>query len=253
MMNTSPSLADRAETTLIRLTAVLTDKKNAEAVSRIENVRQRAKVARENLNALLTALPAMEAAGVARPQLPSAKSKDLAKARQAFKTTASSVAGKEVDDIASRVSTATFDSYLGLAENLYNILLAQLNKAVDARRIELSPDKISEPIVALPGVAYSDILALQRIQRTFQTPVAGLASVSELLKRLKEFETAVEEWAEKRPRLDEATQTQPEQVRRFIAAATSEEGAPWELLTDEVRDWLSIGDHSDSIRIHLRS
>jgi len=252
-MSTQSSLADRAENVLIKLSAAVAGQKNADAVSKIENARQRAKEGREALHSLLAALPELESAGVAKPTLTAAKSKEVAKARQTLKTTASNIVGKDIDDIASRVSTATVDSYLSLAENLHRGLLAEINRAIDRRRIELLPDRVAEPIVSFPGVPYSNILALRRIQTTIQTPVTGLASVDDALTRLKEIQAGVTEWNEKRPLLDQAAQSQPTAVKRFIAAAASEEGASWDLVTDEVRDWLAIEDHADSIRIHLRS
>lgn len=252
-MSTQSSLADRAEKVLIKLSAAAADKKNVDAVRKIENARQRAKAGREALQSLLAALPQLEGSGVAKPKLTAAKSKDTAKARQTLKTTATNIVGKDIDEIASRVSTPTIDGYLSLAENLHRTLLAEVNRAVDRRRIELLPERIGDPIVSIPGVPYSNILGLKRVQATLQEPIAGLGSVDAVMQRLEAIQAAVAEWNEKRPLLDQATQTQPAQVRHFIAAAASEEGAPWDLVTDEVRDWLATEDHADSIRIHLKS
>ena len=252
-MSTQSSLADRAEKVLIKLSAAATDKKNVEAVRKIENARQRARAGREALQSLLVALPQLENAGVAKPKLTAAKGKDAAKARQTLKATATNIVGKDIDEIASRVSTPTIDGYLSLAESLHRGLLAEVNRAVDRRRMELLPERIGDPIVSIPGVPYSNILALKRVQAKLQEPIAGLESVDVVVRRLEEIQSATAEWNEKRPLLDQATQTQPAQVKNFIAAAATEDGAPWDLVTDEVRDWLAIEDHADSIRIHLRS
>jgi len=252
-MSAQSSLANRAENVLIKLSAAVAGQKNADAVGKIENTRQRAKESREKLHSLLAALPALESAEVTRPTLTAAKRKEVAQARQTLKTAATNIVGKEIEDIASRVSTATIDGYLNLAENLHKGLLAEVNRAVDRRRIELLPDRVAEPIISFPGVPYTNILALRRIQKTLQTTVTGLASVDEVLKRLTEIQAGVTEWNEKRPLLDQAAQSQPPEVKRFMAAAASEDGACWDLVTDEVRDWLATEDHADSIRIHLRS
>ncbi|MGV0718642.1 hypothetical protein ABQE93_24885 [Mycolicibacterium sp. XJ662] len=251
-MSTRSTLADRAENVLIKLSAVVASQKNAAAVNKIENVRQRAKESRKSLHSVLAAFPDLESGGVAKPTLTAAKRKEIAKARQTLKTTATTIVGKDVEDIASRVSTATVDGYLNLAENLYRSLLADIGRAVDRRRCELLPDRIGEPIVSYPGVPYSNILALKRIQTSLQTPVDGLGSVDEGRRRLKEILEAVAEWNEKRPLLDQAAQSQPAEVKRFMAAAASEEGASWDLLTDAVRDWLAREDHAESIRIYLK-
>lgn len=252
-MPTQSCLADRAENVLIKLSAAVAGQKNADAVTKIENARQRAKEGRAVLHSLLAALPDLESAGVAKPTLTAARSKEVAKARQTLKTTATSIVGKDIEEIASRVSTATIDGYLNLAENLHRSLLTEINRAVDRRRIELLPDRIAEPIVSFPGIPYSNILALRRIQMTLQTPVAGLLSTDDVLRRLKEIQAGVTEWNEKRPLLDQAAQAQPADVKRFMTAAASEEGASWDLVTDGVRDWLALEDHAASIRIHLRS
>jgi len=170
-----------------------------------------------------------------------------------LKATATNVVGKDIDEIASRVSTATVDVYLNLAENLHRVLLTDIKRAVDKRRIELLPDRISEPIFAFPGVLDSVIVALKRIQTTLQAPVTELVSVDDVLRRLVAIQAGVKEWNDKRPLLDQAAQSQPAEVKRFMAAAASEEGASWDLVTEEVRDWLAVEENSDSIRINLRS
>lgn len=252
-MSAQLSLADRAENVLIKLSAAVAGQKNADAVGKIENARQRAKESREKLHSLLAALPDLESAEVAGPTLTAARIREVAQARQTLKTTATNIVGKEIEDIASRVSTATIDGYLNLAESLNRSLLAEVNRAIDRRRVELLPDRVAEPIISFPGVPYFNILALRRIQTTLQATVTGLVSVDEALKRLKEIQAGVTEWNEKRPLLDQAAESQPPEVKRFMAAAASEEGASWDLVTDEVQDWLAIDDHADSIRIRLGS
>lgn len=251
-MSAQLSMADRAENLLIKLSAAVAGQKNADAVGKIENARQRAKDSREALHSILAALPALDSAGVTRPSLTAARIKEVAKARQTLKATATNVVGKDIDDIASRVSTATVDGYLTLSENLHRALLADIKRAVDKRRIELLPDRISEPIFAFPGVLDSIIFALKRIQTTLQAPVTELVAVDDVLRRLVAIQASVTEWDEKRPLLDQAAQSQPAEVKRFMAAAASEEGASWDLVTEEVRDWLAVEENSDSIRIHLR-
>jgi hypothetical protein len=245
------SLTARAETILIGLTQLEAGQESAAAWNTIETNGAWAQRSREALQSDLDTVPSLEALGVSWPTLAQAKQKEVTQARTALRTTASNVVG--VDDIATmakRVSTETVNRSLKAAEQTTKWLITELNRAVNRRREELLPDRIDEPLVRYPGVDFSTFSGLQRAQTLLQKQVVDVSTAEQLRELLERIIAAAQMWEANRHLIDQAEQSEHPEVRDFLAAAATDDGAPWDSITPVVREWLSNEAHADGIRIH---
>lgn len=247
----SQPLAERADRLRTQLAQFLEEQADADAWNRIQTARAQAKQGREALQSAMAARARLEAAGVSRPSLPRTRAESVVKSRRNLRATATNITGVETGEMAKKVSTASVHEALRAAEETARWLVTEMNRAVDKERLELLPEKITERVIRYPGVQYSVIVGLERRQKLLQTPVSGVAA-SDLPKKMEDIREAVAYWNANRPLLDQAQQAQHADVKRFLDAAASEEGASWALITDVVRSWIASDENADSLRIHLR-
>ncbi len=125
-----------------------------------------------------------------------------------------------------------------------------LNEAVNAYRLERLPNDLGQPIPDLPN---KDLVAvkLRGIQLRLGSEVAG-RPVGELASRVDQVDADVLAWSELRPALGAAFAQLPRAIQEFMSAAISEHGAPWELVTHEVRTWLDQDGNADSCIVRLQ-
>jgi hypothetical protein len=247
----SQPLAERADKLRVLLAQTREREEDADAWNRIKTARAQAKQGREALQAAVAALTGLEAVGVSRPGPPRAKAESIVKSRRTLRATATNITGVETGDMAKKVSTASVNHALGTAEDIARWLVAELNRAVERKRLELLPGNVTDRVIRYPGVEYSVIVGLEWRQKLLQTTVSGVAA-GELPKRMEDILEAVAYWRAKWPLLDQARQSQHSDVKRFLDAAASEEGASWALITDVVRSWIASDENADSLKIHLR-
>lgn len=246
------SFVSRAETLLNRLGQVRSQQQDVNARSAVERVRTRAKGTSEKLAAISAADPALRELSVAADGIPERMRSTAAKARKALRLTASAVTGVTAAEVAARVGTQSVDEALGSAEKTANDLLANLNKAVNRRRVELLPVGIDQHIVAYPGVSESLVVRLEVVQRRLQA-VVDKVDAQDLEMRLREIIRDVETWRESRPLLDETLEKHHPEIKEFLRQAVTEDGALWELITPRVNEWLGNTGNTAGLRVVLRS
>jgi hypothetical protein len=243
-------LATRAETLRTRLAHARGQEADAAARATIEAGTRRARITRETLTAVAEAIPGLRALGVSTPTVRKADRDDLAKARTNLRRAASDVVGSEPPEVARRIGSATVNAALESSERASRYLATGLGKAAEARRRELLPDQIGDPIVAIPGAKDSLVARLRRIQARLTTPIDGLA-VPELEPRLRAVQMDALTWTDERPLLDKPLEVMHPDVRLFLKEASGDNGAPWSRVSPAVREWLDNPEQSASIRGHL--
>lgn len=251
-MSGTTSMAARAETLLIRLNQLQVQKDDQAARNVIETLRSRASISRKNLHEIVAVKPELRKLEVNVPSLPAAKKKETATARTALRTTATSIVGVALSDLASRVKGDSVDKALRVAEGLSKTLLSDLNKSVDGERQRILPSDIADPIVAYPGASHVLVVRLQHMQERLREPVVEVAT-SDLPRRVSELRDLVDSWLKDRPLLEQSLEQHDDELQAFLRRASSEEGVRWTMVTSKVRSWLDEGENASGIRMHLSS
>ncbi|MER5325499.1 hypothetical protein [Streptosporangium roseum] len=251
-MPTPESLASRAESLLNRLAQVEAQETDQQARVEIEKVRVRASKARQDIDNALDVIPVLAEYEIRQPAVRKAAPTDLAKARTALRMTATTIIGTPIDDVSSRIRSQSVNNALDTAERFAKYLLADLNRSVDIKRLQIQLDRIEQPIVAYPGASEALAVRLRGIQRLFQRKVDGL-NTGELVKRLQDIVSGAQSWMADRPKLDQSLERQHPEVGEFLRQAATEDGAPWQLITSAVHGWLSDPENTVNLRIVLRS
>ncbi|MEV4288474.1 hypothetical protein AB0K40_23430 [Nonomuraea bangladeshensis] len=246
------SLASRAETLLNRLAQVEAQEADQQARVEIEKARVRASRTREDLDSTLRVIPLLAEHGLSQPAVRTAAAAELAKARTALRTAATTIVGAPIGDVASRIRSQSVNNALDTAGKFARSLLADLNRSVDAKRMEIRPDGVEQPIVAYPGASDALAARLRWIQSLFARKVENL-SPDDLVKRLQDIVNGAASWTSDRPKLDQSLERQHPEVSEFLRQAASEHGAPWRLITPAVHTWLSDPENTVNLRIVLRS
>lgn len=245
------SLAGRAEVLLNRLAQVQAQEADQHARSEIERARSRANMSRQALDNALRAIPKLAGYGIARPPVSDATATELAKARTALRSAATSIIGAPLGEVAARIRTQSVNNALDSSERFTRNLVAGLNRTVDKKRQEIQPVGIDKPIVPYPGVSDVLIARLERIKTQLQRPLDSL-DPDALVHRFQDILSAAESWKADRRQLDESLQREHPEVRKFLGQAATDEGARWDLITPSVKDWLSNPENTVNMRIVLR-
>jgi hypothetical protein len=251
-MSATVSFVSRAEALLNRLAQVQAQREDQAARTVVETAQTRASRSRRALDDVLRGSPRLVNRGVTLPVVSAGTRAEVAKARTALRTTATSIVGAQVGEIASRIGTQSADHALEVGERVAKSLVADLNRSVDKKRVELLPGGIDQRIVSYPGNSDVLVVKLQAIQRRLQSKVESL-SIGELEGRLDEIMRDAASWVQERPLLDKHLEGQHPEIREFLRRAASDEGSPWHLVTSEVLTWLSDPENAASLRIVLRS
>jgi len=233
-----------------RLAQVEAQETDLQARLEIEKARIRASSSREALEDALGVIPVLMESDV-NPVIPTSPAIDLPGARRALRTTATSVVGVPVGEIASRVRSQSVNSALEAADKFTRNLVSALNRSVEKKRQEVLPPGINQPIIAYTVASEALALKLRKLQTVLQRKVENLPP-GDLAQRLNEIISATASWTADRPRLDEGLDRQHPEVQEFLRQAATEEGAPWSLLTPVVQAWLAEPQNSANLRIVLR-
>ncbi len=251
-MPSPESLASRAEALLNRLAQVEAQEADQQARAEIEKARMRTSRAREDLDNALRVIPLLAEHGLTLPAARKAIAAELAKARTALRTAATTIVGAPIGDVASRIRSQSVNNALDSAGKFSRSLLVDLNRSVDTKRMQIRPDGIEQPIVAYPGSSEALAARLRGIQSLFARKVESL-SPDDLVKRFQDIVNGAASWTADRPKLDQSLERQHPEVSDFLRQAATEDGAPWRLITSAVRAWLSDPENTVNLRIVLRS
>lgn len=251
-MPAAASLAARAEALLNRLAQAQAQQEDQAARSKIESARSRASKSRQTLEDVQRVGPRFAEHGLGLPSVPEVTRTEVARARTALRSTATSIVGVQVSEMASRVHNQSVNRALEVADKLAKTLVTGLNKSVEKKRLDLLPDDLDQRIVTYPRGSHLLAVQLTRVQTQLKTKVEGL-EIADLAKRLDDIVANVAWWAENRPRLETSIEGEHQEVKEFLRQAATEEGAAWDLVTAIVQEWLADPENAASIKIVLRS
>lgn len=152
--------------------------------------------------------------------------------------------------LSPRLNGESVQGGLTSAEKLAKSLEKQLNEAVNDYRLNNWPADLADPIPDLPNKGLAAVKLLG-IQRRLRSEVSS-RPVEELVALVDQFDADVKTWNDGRPALGTAFAQLPQAIQDFMSAAMSEEGARWELVTDEVRTWLDQDGSAASCTVRLQ-
>lgn len=180
------------------------------------------------------------------------------KARTNLRSTASKLDASEPsdDEVLRSLDGRGFQEGLRGGEELVDRLVALLAQSLEVERRSFVTPEVEQPIPDVPGQAAATV-KLTLDQRTLTTPVVLRAddladSGQTILDAKRKLTAAANRWAELYPQLQSALAGESPEVRRFLEAAATEEGASLDLLTDDVRARLHEEGLLDDFRIRRR-
>ncbi|MGW5054358.1 hypothetical protein [Actinokineospora sp. NPDC004072] len=250
-MPTARSLNARADALRNRLAQLAEQQADAQVRSDVERSKMRARTAREALIAAVGVKQALLDRGISLAPLPEAEVSKVAAAKRNLRTVATGVVGQNSKDISRRISSKPADEALSTAESTAARISRQLAAAVDQKRVELLPEGIEATIASYPGVSESLVVGLKSVQRRLTRKVVP-NEIASLPAQYDEILADVERWRRDHPRLAEELANHHPEIREFIRRAASEAGAPWDLITPRVQQWLANPENSSSLKVVIR-
>jgi hypothetical protein len=244
-MNNS-SLSSRASAALFRLAEAEQRAQDAAEVSAIENARARADRAGKVLAEAMSARTRLVEQGVAVAPLALPKRKEASDSRRALRTAAAAFSDPEIQ-LTNRLNGESVQKGLKRAESVGSALVRALNTAVESERVRLRPSGLDSPIPDVPGKE-SIVVKLTNLKRTLDAPVDNVTP-DDLPQLLEKMRRAAETWTNLRPTLAAEIDRLPAAVQAFVHAAGTDDGAPWSLLTSEVRMWLDVEGRGEAYRV----
>ena len=170
----------------------------------------------------------------------------VAKAIRHLRTTAT-VADDPGQSLTERLRGSAVQDALKAAENAAKSIEQALINAADTERLSLKPSDLDSPVAALPGSEsiQPKILRLRTIfsDRFKRDPFASLPET------VKRWHTAAAEWKTLREGLEMSVAQLHPEIKAFVEAAASENGAQWSLLTPQVREWLDTDDNGEGYKV----
>lgn len=247
-MSAQQSFVARAESLLNQLARLADAEADASATHTIAATNKRVSEAIGGLTAVGDAREKLASSQVAVPK-PTAKSRtDAGKARTTLRTAATTSVGANAKDLAQRLNTASVDSAIATAETLLRVGLADLNKAVDAKRKEFLPPDIERAIPNYPGASLVLTTRLEVIQRRLLAKIEN-REPAELVAKISEIHQDVLGWTTGMPTLEEGMVRLHPDIQAFVRAVASPDGAAWPLITPTVADWLADPENHSGLRI----
>jgi hypothetical protein len=149
--------------------------------------------------------------------------------------------GEASDDLANRLKGPAVQDALKAAESLVKSRENVLRSAAEAERTRLDADG-QRPIPSLPG---RESLQTQAKNARAALAKRGPEAVADLPVAVDRWRRAAEDLKAAIAETEQAVTDLPLDIRVFIEAAASENGADWTLLTPAVRAWLDTDSNGD--------
>lgn len=240
------SLQDRATAALLRLAALDQKEQSDAETSAIENARSRAETALSLLTESVSSSAALTEMSVELVGLDPRRRKDAGDSRRALRTAAAAFLDPDTP-LTNRLTGQSVQGALKQADGVARALVGTLNASVDAERVRLRPPDIGEPIPDVPN-KFAVFRRVKEAKERLETSVENRAP-SELTTVVRQLRESAAVWSQLRPELQAAIADLPPQVRRFVEAASTDDGVPWARITAEVRAWLDQDDHGETYRV----
>ena len=242
----SSSLQARSTAALLRLAALDQKQQSDAETSAIENARSRAEATLGLLDDAIATAEALVEMSVPLVPLDERRRTDAADSRRALRTAAAAFLEPD-KPLTKRLNGTSVQGALKQAQEVAAAINKLLNASVDAERLRLRPADIDKPVPDVPN-KMSVFVKVKAAQKALETSVENRA-VSDLAALVRHLRESAGVWAELRPELEAAIAELPTEVRRFVEAASGEEGVAWAELTPAVRVWLDEGDHGETYRV----
>lgn len=222
--------------------------KNEAELAAIAAARNRAKTATELIAQAFSVRSTLADHAVVVPPLAAHRRKEAGDGRTGLRRAATQLTDPD-RQLTGLLNGQSVQSALKQAEDLAKALTSSAQAAVEERRKALRPDGLDSPVPDIPGHA-SIVFKLRTAKARLEEAVIAVA-LSALPERLRRLEEAADTWRALRPILDAHIAALPPAIQRFFQAAATEAGAPWSLVTPEVRSWLDEPDRRDQYRVRL--
>ena len=244
---TTTVLKDQAAAT--RLAIAELEERSREQAERtaIATALSRARNASDSIALALVVRQELSDAGAALSSISSSRRKDAAEGRTGLRRAATLLADPS-RQLTALLNGQSVQNSLKHAEEVCRALESTLRAAVEAQRVALRPADLERPIPEVPGHSRT-VFTLRRAKDLLIEPVQNVP-LPLLPQRLTDLRDAATNWQQLRPQLDAEVEALAPALRLFVEAATSENGASWALVVDEVRNWLDEG-HGESYRVTL--
>jgi len=233
------SLAERATQALLMLASRADQKKSEAELSAIANVCTRAEALTSRLETGMHVSAELNTLGVShtRPAVPTAAVKAIPNLR-----TAATRALDLDQDLTERLRSGAVQEALKAAETTAKLLEQALGNAAEAERLRLMPVDLHGPIATMPGNE-SLGAGIRKIQSSLSQRFSG--SIGDLPVVIDRWRRSAAEWERTREEVRRTMAGLPAEIKAFVEAAASEEGAPWSLVTAAVREWLDTDSHGE--------
>jgi hypothetical protein len=253
------TIADRAKALQTMLIDRGHEKAGIQLAQRLTEVAWRSKMDLNRVHVAIEIMDSLRKAGVPLRSVDK-RSIDLAKkARTRLRSTATRLEAPELDEpaIIQTLDGPTFQEALRDADGMVERLAALVAKALETERSRVLPKTLDETLPDVPGkVAMVAQLSIKRERMRVPVSVTAEALTSEraavLLAEQADYQAAAAYWEETYPILREALERERPEVRAFLRAAATAEGAKLSLLTAEVWRRLEEDGNLDEFRIHHR-
>jgi hypothetical protein len=237
------SLAERANQALLVLADRADQKKSETELNAIATACARAEALTSRLQAashVAVQFNALRVSHVRRP-IPSSAAKAIPNLRAA-----ATRAADPGQDLTERLRSGAVQDGLKAAETTAKLLEQGLVDAADAERLRLTPSDLNSPTATMPG-SESLQAQIRKIQSSFSQRFSG--PVSDLPATIGRWRQSAAEWEEVREELKRAMAELPPEIKEFVEAAGTSDGAPWSIVTAAVRDWLDLDGHGEGYEV----
>jgi hypothetical protein len=237
------SLAERANQALLAL-ADRADRKKTEAeLAAITAACTRAEALTVRLVACTRIDAELASRGVshARPSVPPPAAKAIPNLRRT-----ATQAADPGQDLTERLRGGAVQDALKAAATTAKHLEQALIRTAETERVRLTPDDLDRPIATMPGNE-SLQARIRKIQTSLSQPFTGpVDQVAAVVDRWRQY---AGEWEGVRGEVSRRLAELPLEIKAFVEAAASEGGAPWSMVTSEVREWLDADGHGDGYEV----
>jgi hypothetical protein len=234
----SMTLAQRAQAGLLALAEAASQQRSDDERRAVQAACERAEKATNALAEIARIADDLRVRGLTVMLPPFARGKHLANLRR---TATQIVNGEVSDDLANRLKGPAIQDALKSAESLIKSRENVLRSVAEAERTRIDADG-QKPIPSLPGRE-----SLQTQAKNARAALArrGPLAVADLPEAVDRWRRAAEDLRVAAAETEQALTVLPIDIREFIAAAVSESGADWSLLTPAVRAWLDTDGNGD--------
>lgn len=238
------SMAERANDALLAL-GTLADRERSEAeLNAISAACDRAEQLSQRLGMMRRVGAELDSLGVAFTMPPPSATVTKAVTRlRAAATRAADTSHGLTDRLRGSAVQEALKSGESLAKRAEHALL----EAAEVERHRIKPRDLDDPVPTMPGHESRQVRANRirdSLSKRFNGSVEGIPEVIECWRR-----EAVE-WAGISETARAAVAELPVEIKTFVEAAATPDGAPWSMVTPAVRDWLDGNGRGDGYGVH---